>query len=139
MKYIIMGDPIAWKRPGVNNQKRFYDRQTNEKMLFGLELRRQHGDNPVFEGGPLRMDIYFYMPIPKHLIKKISALRQQHSHIYTKTKPDTSNLLKLIEDAARFIIYKDDVLIASHFTHRVYDDGNGPRMEFEFFPLPNLV
>lgn len=123
--YVIPGDPVALARARAF-RGRFYDAQKNIKLVWGINLKNQHMDEPFFEG-PLFMDVIFYMPIPKNCsVKKINEIKSQYHFI----RPDTSNLLKFVEDVATEICYKDDCIIAKQSIEKVYDDGKGPRTEF---------
>ena len=128
--YVIKGDPIALAR-ARQTRGRFYDAQKNLKLVWGINLRNLHDDYGYFDG-PIFMDVIFYMPIPKTASQKKKCQLQDQWHIF---KPDSSNLLKFVEDVATTISYKDDCIIAKHCIEKVYDDGKGPRTEFIFSEL----
>ena len=123
--YIIRGEPVALARARVAHH-RVYDSQKQLKLLWGLELRKQHSNDPVLQG-PIFLDVIFYMPIPGSYSNK---KRVQLNNQWFIFKPDSSNLLKMIEDIAQEICYKDDCTISKISVEKVYDDGNGPRTEF---------
>ncbi len=120
MKYILHGNPVplARARHGVG---RVYDSQKDIKFAYGIALRSQNRSGYLYTG-PLGLNITFYLPIPKSREKQ--SLQGQ-PHIYT---PDLSNLIKLIEDCANGILYKDDCAIAEINAKKCYD--NSPRTEF---------
>lgn len=121
--YLIEGSPIALKRPRFF-ARRVYDSQKAEKLHRGLLLKNQHNDQPPFSG-ILHFDITFHFPYPQDKYKKRS-LQAQHYHIY---KPDLSNLIKMVEDVCVDAeIIKDDAIIASVFSVKVYDEN--PRTSF---------
>jgi len=123
MKYILDGVPVAWARAGINGG-RLYDTQKHLKLIMGLNIRNQHGDRPFFEG-PLILEVTFFMPIPKRAKNRLSL-----EGTPTKSKPDCSNLVKLIEDTCIGLLYKDDAIIYKIVAQRVY--GQRPRTEFIF-------
>lgn len=123
--YVIKGEPVALARARVAHY-RVYDSQKQLKLLWGLELKKQHGDNNVLEG-PIFLDIIFYMPIPGSFSQKKRQQTFNQWHIF---KPDTDNLTKMVLDIAQEICYKDDCTISKIAVEKVYDDGNGPRTEF---------
>lgn len=127
--YVIHGDPIALARSRYS-RGRFYDSQKHLKLIWGIDIARQHDNNPMFQG-PVGMDVIFYLPIPKSSIKKTETLKDQW-HIF---KPDSSNLLKFVEDAVTAIVFKDDCILVKQNIEKVYDDGNGPRTEFVFYEI----
>lgn len=119
-KYIILGDPVALARPRMH-QKKVYDSQRTEKLIAGINLRNQHGSDPLFEG-PLFLDVSFFLKIPSsHHKKNLEGL-------YHHKTPDLSNLLKFIEDIATGVIYVDDRLISQCTCAKYYSDT--PRTEF---------
>lgn len=130
--YIVYGDPIALARARVT-RGRVYDAQKHIKLVWGLDLVKQHNSEP-FLSGPLFLDIIFYLPLPKSASKKKLESMQGQWHIY---KPDSSNLLKFVEDVATTICYNDDCIIAKQSIEKIYDDGNGPRTEFILSELKN--
>lgn len=121
MKYILEGDPIAWARAGLHGKK-FYDTQKHLKLVMGINIRNQHSDRPFYEG-PLILNVQFFMKMPARVKDKLSWEGKP-----TKSKPDLSNLIKLIEDTATGILYNDDCLIYKINAERVY--GQKPRTEF---------
>lgn len=123
--YVILGDPIVLARARYGRGK-FYDSQKNSKLVWGIGLKNQHDETPFFTG-PLLMDVIFYMPIPATLSAKKKLATQNQWHFL---RPDSSNLVKFVEDVATTICYKDDCIIAKHSIEKVYDDGQGPRTEF---------
>lgn len=126
MKYILEGDPVAWARAGRNG-KHFYDKQKHIKLVMGITLRNQHGDRPFYTG-PLILQGTFFMPIPSRVKNKWEWDGKPTDNI-----PDTSNLTKLIEDAAIGVLYKDDRIIYKINVERVY--GIVPRTEFTFIEV----
>ena len=79
-----------------------------------------------------RMDLVLYMPIPKSwsLKKKKLAI---DGKIYPTSKPDSSNVLKAIEDALNGIVYLDDSQIIEHSMKKIYSED--PRAEIEITEL----
>lgn len=125
--YIIDGPPIAWAR-AVPGHYRVWDIQKQLKVNYAILLEDQHGSLP-FYSGPLHLEIYFFFKIPKTRSKHYHDLLLS-PHFY---KPDLSNLIKLIEDVASGVLYRDDSLIASITAHKYYDAT--PRTEFTITEL----
>jgi len=123
--YVVKGDPVALARARVS-RGRFYDSQKHLKLIWGVELEKQHNGQPFFIG-PIFMDVIFYMPIAQNLSEKRRQLLYDQWHL---SRPDSDNLLKFICDVATSICYKDDCIIAKYNVEKVYDDGRGPRTEF---------
>lgn len=119
--YVIPGDPVPWKRPAGKHHR--YDEQKQIKLLFGLHLKEQHTGKP-FEG-PLHLHIVFHMPLSKKLTMQ-NALKWDGK--FHHSRPDFSNLLKLLEDCGNGLIFKDDSQIAKLSGDKVYSAH--PRTEF---------
>lgn len=116
--YRLDGDPTPLARARVNYQtKRMYDSQSQLKLITGITLRQQHGDEPLLEG-PLLLVATFYMPMPgKISSQRRDTLQDQYDHF----KPDLDNLVKYILDCANGILYRDDALIVSISAKKQYD------------------
>ena len=84
------------------------------------------------ENAPLYLEAIFYMPIPKSVPKWLRE-RMMTEQVYHTKKPDTSNILKSVEDAIIGIAYKDDAQIACECTKKVYSER--PRVEVTIFAL----
>lgn len=127
--YIIDGNPVAWQRanPDYGN-RRMWDNQRALKFAYARAIEDQHGNQPLYEG-PLCLEVNFYFHMPQNKKKFFDELRGSSHHI----KPDLSNLIKLIEDSAKGILYHDDALIASIIAHKYYADT--PRTEFSIIQI----
>jgi Holliday junction resolvase RusA-like endonuclease len=117
--YVINVTPRPWKRPGLY-QKRFFDAQSQEKLILGLALNQQHEGLPFYTK-PISMDITFYMAIPRDKRSKPRSL-------WHMQRPDIDNLSKLILDAATGVLWADDKVIAKLCAQKIYDKD--PRIEF---------
>lgn len=121
--YVLPFKPIAWKRAIPNYYSRhMYDAQKQEKLLCGIYLRQQHGQDPFYEGA-LHLSATFFMAIPHAKSKKSGIMGSPHF-----IKPDLDNMEKFIQDCATGILYKDDCQIAQKTTKKIYDST--PRIEF---------
>jgi Holliday junction resolvase RusA-like endonuclease len=124
MVYIIQGDPVPLARHRHGNGHA-WDSQKQIKFGIGIQLINQHGDLPLLEG-PLKLDITFFMPIPKKGAKSL------HGTIHA-IRPDLDNLIKMICDIANKIIYKDDCAISVIIADKQY--SHYPRTEFTLTEL----
>lgn len=70
--------------------------------------------------------VVFYMPIPASYSKKRKLALNGKPHLI---KPDTSNLIKMIEDRAEGILYDDDKRIYKLSGEKYY--SHNPRIELE--------
>lgn len=127
MIYIIPGDPTALARPRIS-RKSMWDPQKQDKLFFGLQVQKQHGDIPHYSG-PLQLDVYFFMKYPDSARAR-KGRKAGDYHIFT---PDLSNLIKYVEDACNTVIFHDDCLISIINAKKIYDSQ--PRTEFEIVQL----
>lgn len=116
--YTLKGKPtpLARHRTATTSKGNnvFYDAQKNTKLIHGITLRSQHNDEPLFKG-PLKLIVDFHMPIPMHRKRFIKP------GDYHWCKPDSSNLLKYIEDTSNCIIFNDDAQICVTEVNKFYD------------------
>lgn len=121
--YTIMQQPVPWARAGWNQRTgRYYDTQVHIKQLYKEILGEQHEDQDLWYG-PIAITCVFFMKLPLN-VKARRALEEQHYH---NCKPDTSNLIKFLEDAAQGVLFGDDCIIARIEASKIYD--NTPRTE----------
>jgi len=80
------------------------------------ELRKA-GSVPTAHEGPVVMDLFFYLPRPKSLPKRVKH------HL---KKPDKGNLEKGVEDALKGLIWRDDSQVIDGRTRKQY--GDPPRV-----------
>lgn len=129
-KYILVGNPIPWKRPG-RNKNLYYDAQKLHKENIARELHFQHNKEPLFNP-PIRIDYKFFFEIPK----SFSRPRQQAlKNTWLPKDPDKTNVEKFYEDCACGVLFKDDNEIVCGYQEKRYDDGNGPRVEMEIWEI----
>jgi Holliday junction resolvase RusA-like endonuclease len=121
--YIINGNPVPLARPRMTRNN-VYDSQKDFKLIAGLDIKKQHGNDPMFEG-PLHLDVTFFMRIP---YPSSRDKKRKLCSTYHVTRPDLSNLLKFYEDVCTGILYQDDSLISSISCKKIYDIS--PRTEF---------
>lgn len=113
-EYVIPGNPIAWKRTGLND-KRFYDRQMHEKLAIGIYFQQQHGNEKLFSDA-LELEMVFYMPI-------LAAYKGKTSYYWHMTLPDLDNLQKFMLDTITQtgVVWKDDRQVSSIIAKKVHD------------------
>lgn len=127
--YVIKGDPTPLAR-ARHGRGRTWDPQKQLKLVYGIELERQHNNAPWFDG-PLHLDIVFFMPIPKTSTKR----RHMIDGTPHRFRPDLDNTIKFILDVATGILFKDDAIISSINAKKLYDLE--PRTEFIITEIEN--
>lgn len=121
----IDGNPIPWKRVGQRNLGSYvisYDRQKPEKEKIRLGIAKNYKDKPLTCA--LKVDIHFFLPIPKSTTKKI-RLEMQEGKIKSIKKPDIDNLSKFILDCMTGFVYADDSQIVELTAKKLYSSNPG--------------
>jgi len=125
--YTLPGDPIPLSRIRIG-RRRCWDSQKELKLIASITVKSQHGERPKYVG-PLRLDMTFFFPIPKTLIRQIKP-GTPHT-----VKPDLDNLVKMICDLCESILFASDCRIAEINCRKIYDTT--PRSEFFVHTLEN--
>jgi len=121
MMYILNGDPIPLARARYGN-RRVWDCQKEVKLIAGISIANQHGNQPLF-CGPVCLDVTFFIKLPHNTHKYNQKLGDFHCF-----KPDLDNMVKFICDIANTVIYKDDCIVSQISAKKVYDTE--PRTQF---------
>lgn len=106
IKIEVEGDPIPLARARAS-KKGFYDPQFQAKQNFAWIVKTQYLDKPL--NSALHVSFRFNFTIPKSWTKKKKAALLNKPHTQT---PDTSNLIKFVEDALNKILWEDDSIIS---------------------------
>lgn len=117
MKYILHGTPIPLQRPRFC-RGRVVDFQKEEKLIDGINIKRQHRTQDLIEG-PIFFDVTFFMPMPKHYSERKRDLNRGKFH---RSRPDLDNFIKYILDVCNGILYTDDSLIAQISAKKIWSD-----------------
>jgi len=114
---VVYGDPVAQGRPRFSTRGGFvraYDptKSRDYKDYIRLAAVEQMHGNPPLEGA-LGLSVRVYRGISKSMSQKKAALAE-NGEIRPITKPDTSNYLKMVEDALNGIVWRDDSQIVAY-------------------------
>jgi Holliday junction resolvase RusA-like endonuclease len=66
--------------------------------------------------GAVSLDVFFYLPRPKYLLTPSKA----HAFIHHTVKPDSSKLVRCVEDALIGVLWLDDSQITDIQAHKRY-------------------
>lgn len=122
---LIPGAPVPWKRPGVNRDRIFYNRQVVQSEMFKLHVEQQFKRQP-FDKEPLLIDITFFMPIANDQFGK-------YHNVYCTTTPDCDNLVKFVLDSLQGVAFVDDKLVVELYARKVW--SRKPQTEIIIKPL----
>jgi len=110
-------EPVAKGRPRLSKYGAYTPEKTRKAEL-NIKIFLQIKKAPLFES-PVALELLFKMKRPKSVSKK---KRPEHT-----VKPDLSNLIKLVEDAANRILYNDDSQILEIKARKEYaEEGEAP-------------
>ena len=128
IEFTVYGSPVAQGRPRfarIGNHVRAYD--PTKSKDWKSEVRWQAIERGAkIQDGPLDMILYFFLPRPKSLPKKV-----QH---HTK-KPDLDNLCKSVKDGLKGICYHDDSQIICLIARKGYvENGEQPGVVVQIGP-----
>lgn len=114
-EYELLGNPKPLNRPRFF-QGRVYDSQKVDKLVNFLEIKRQHGKQPLIDK-PVHLQITFIFEVPKSYSKKKREFTLGKPHCF---KPDLDNLIKKSLDEMIGACYTDDSIIASISARKIY-------------------
>ena len=130
--FIVHCDP---KPQGSKLSHAIYGRDGKPVMKNGRVITVTRNDNPdvlswrgavadaarhVYDGplltGPIKLTVLFYRPRPKgHFGSGRNANNiKESAPAYPTTKPDSTKLLRAVEDALTNVVWKDDSQIVKH-------------------------
>ena len=84
----------------------------------------RHGAYPI-EGAPVAVSLLFYYEPPTSWSKRRKLEVIEKGAVPKFTKPDTDNLEKAVLDGMNGIVYKDDALISTLVSSKLYSYVNG--------------
>lgn len=116
----VLGAPIPLMRPRFCHRGKFisvYDPQVKEKEQVRWQIRDEYKEKPL--SVPLKVDILFGMPIPKHT-SKVRVREMLKGALVPMVKPDLDNLVKFILDCLNEILFDDDKQICEFHARKIY-------------------
>ena len=119
--YILPGPCIPLARARFA-KGRVFDNQKQLKLIAGIHLRSQHNNEPLFESKPLKLEVTFFVEIPK------TRTRHVHEGDVHFFKPDLDNFIKFLCDIGNRVIWLDDSLISVIISTKKY--SRDARTEF---------
>lgn len=131
ISFFIPGNPKALKRHRtvrvVKNKNfiRQYDPSESDKKDFLVMALNHRPAKPI--EGRIIMELQFVFSRPKSHYRtgKNSHMLKDNAPTYHTVKPDTSNLMKFVEDAFNGVFWKDDSQICISYQSKIYDDKPG--------------
>lgn len=125
---VVHGDPVQAGRPRFNSYTHTaHDpKKSREYKAMVRESADLQYHGPLIADKAIAVDINIYRSIQKSVSHKEHDKRATGEH-RPIVKPDTSNYVKLIEDALTGVVWEDDNLIVNLVAKKYYSDD--PRIE----------
>jgi len=121
-------DPVGKQRARYAKRGNFVQTYTPDKTRTYETLIKEAAIEAMGSSEPLETPVSLYLyirvPIPKSYSKKKVEACLNGSEQPMK-KPDSSNVLKSVEDAMNGVVYVDDCQIINHHITRVYSTQSG--------------
>lgn len=114
---LVPGSPHPWRAPLVTRKGFAYDSKSDIKKKIKAIIKGQFNLDPI--KGPVHLSLIFEMPIPKSASKK-KKLDMLENKIKPTTRPDLTNLQKLIEDCLIGSVIVDDNQVISVNSKKLY-------------------
>lgn len=138
LKFTIYGEPIP--KQSDRNRNGGWHYQSNKVVereeYIRHEIARQYHENYssvkslIYE--PIIAEYDFYFSLPKNLKSKV---KKNKDNYLKPTRPDSGNLIKLLEDAMEGLVYVDDAQICVTTVCKFYTEGS-PRIEVSIKKAP---
>lgn len=92
-------------------------------------------DTPGLLDGPLSLDVRFYFTRPRghYGTGRNAATLKPSAPRFPIVRPDTTKLVRAIEDALTGVLWRDDALVVSQVAAKLY--GEPERCEIGVYPL----
>jgi Holliday junction resolvase RusA-like endonuclease len=108
-----------------------------KQEVAGAALKACDGE-PLLLDGPLILDIRFYLTRPKghYRTGKNAHLLRDSAPDYPTTKPDTTKLLRAVEDALTTVVWKDDAQVVYQLASKHYGTPERCVIRVDHAPRP---
>jgi len=132
VRFIIPSDPIPLSRHKYSGHH-MYDPQKREKRDVGYFMLKTKPKRMLV--GCIFMKITTYHAMP---MKWSQGKKDLLAGTFRPIRPDKSNLCKFYEDVMQDIgVFRDDAQIVASWEEKLYDDGNGSRVEIFLKEISN--
>lgn len=130
ISFVVPGEAVPWARAGVHGKVHFTPaKQRNYAGVLKLYCQRaMHGRGPI--EGPIELSVVAKYAWPKSWSQK---RRNAPGAVWKTSRPDRSNLEKIIEDALNTVAWQDDAQVVSGHCWKMYADV--PSLTVRIVPL----
>lgn len=137
LSFVVHGkaEPAGSKTAGISKGGRRYVRDSNPaskewKRLVAQVAGEAMAGRELLEG-PLSLSVDFFRPRPKGHFGKRGLLPS--APVFPTTAPDTTKLLRAVEDACQGVVFRNDSQIVSQTARKHY--GTAARCEVRIYEI----
>ncbi len=133
--FSILGKPKYLQRHRHTNRGGYvhtYDPSAKDKKDFLLQAMQYKPKTPILSA--VKLSVWFLMPRPKSHYrtgKFVGILKDSAPSLHT-IAPDTTNLVKFIEDSLNKVFWKDDCQIYAVIAQKLYDERPRTVIQIDF-------
>jgi Holliday junction resolvase RusA-like endonuclease len=115
VQFTIPGESVPWARAGAQGKRHFTPKRQSDFMgaVKTIAAAAMQGQPPL--AGPVSMDVRAVYLIPESWPKKRKA-----AAYWKASKPDSSNIVKILEDAMNTVVFDDDAQVAHLNVVKIY-------------------
>ena len=140
--FTVLGRPVPLDRPRIFRGRNVTtERCRDAKSVMAWCARQaQKTQSRILDpwSGPVRLECTFVFGAPKTWPKWKRALVAGGVLVPHTARPDTSNLVKLVEDALSGVLYRDDAQVCEYgATLKVWGLLDETRIRLTFLPVPD--
>jgi Holliday junction resolvase RusA-like endonuclease len=125
--FIVPGDAVPWKAPEVKLRGKFrigiMPKRASEQKGYMKFIAAQAWEGQEPMEGPVKLEINIYKGIPKSYSKKKRDQLLNGNRNLCSATPDVTNVVKLVEDAIKGIIIKDDRQVCFQVNKRFWREN----------------
>lgn len=119
---VLLGEPVPMAHRHTSTGGRRYvpvkPRNASAALTMAAQLAMKESEQEMFTQA-VKLELLCEVAIPRSWSKK----KQQQAmtgEIHLTTRPDLTNMLKLVEDALKGVVWRDDVLVVEQHCRKVY-------------------
>jgi len=126
VQFTIPGEVVPWARAGAMGKRHFTPKRQADFMsvVRTIAAVAMRGKSPL--SGPVSMDVRATYLVPESWSKK-----RKDAAYWKSTKPDSSNIVKLLEDSISKIVFADDAQVAHLNVVKIYGPVASVRVSVE--------
>ena len=127
VRITVFGEPVAKSRPRFSGHAYTPEKTRKHEEKIALVYKAKYGGRKFEKGVPIRVDVNFFLKIPKRAKKADREAMMDGELLPTKKIGDVDNFLKCVADALNEKAFVDDSQIVEMTGRKLY--STEPRTE----------